>query len=151
MDPERFVLDPSVAAKWYLTEENERLAANQLFARLFGGSVRLSVPDLFFDELAHALVKASAAHAPRISKIEARAYFLQALGFPLDREVLLSADRERAFELATRHSKVYYDMVYLALAERLECNWLTADEKVLKSSGPNFPASRISLLADPAT
>ena len=104
------VLDPSVGAKWYLQDEPGAEAADRWLAALLAAEVGLIVPHLFYDELGNSLVKASAAHHPRISKIEARAVFLRTLGLPLEPVTVTTADRERAFQLAIRHSKGYYDM-----------------------------------------
>ena len=38
-------------------------------------------------------------------------------------------------------------MCYLALAETLDCVWVTADEKVLRACRAGFPVSRVVLLS----
>ena len=143
----RVVIDPSVAAKWFLPDETGAELADQWVASMFTGAVELVAPQLFYDEVGNALLRAAGAHTPRISKQKAFVFFRELLSWPLEQIQTRHTDRERAFELASRHSKGYYDMVYLALAERLDCQWLTADTKVLKSSGSQFPSHRVALLA----
>jgi predicted nucleic acid-binding protein len=45
----------------------------------------------------------------------------------------------RAFALASRFRIGVYDCLYLALAERENCELLTADDKLVKSLQPTFP------------
>jgi predicted nucleic acid-binding protein len=45
----------------------------------------------------------------------------------------------RAYEISSNMRQGVYDCLYVALAEREKCELLTADDKLLKNLGPQFP------------
>lgn len=129
-----YVLDANVAIKWALFESDRDLVL-QVRDAYRSGSIHLIAPDHFAIEVAHVLTKA------------------QRQGIILPNEVrpLLGAIFEcqpdyftstsllsRAVEIATEARIGVYDCLYVALAEREDCDLVTADER-LKRALPDGP------------
>ena len=97
---------------------------------------QLLAPDLFLTEIANSL--ASAEKFGRIQPNQAAQFLLQIINNApslQDAEPIIV----RALEvcLSTRHS--VYDCLYVALAEREACEFVTADDKLVKNLQPTFP------------
>lgn len=129
----RYVVDASVAVKWFLPEVH----ADAARSLLDGGHVLL-IPDLIFPEVANILWKR--VRRQEITDEEATAT-VQALGaLPLQVSpswplVLLG------LEIACRNQRTVYDSLYLALAVHENCPMVTADRKLYDAirSGPLSP------------
>jgi predicted nucleic acid-binding protein len=121
----RYVVDASVAIKWYLPEIHDSEAQ-----RLLSGGHDLLAPDLLFAEVGNILWKR--VRAEQMTDMEAQT-ILQSLGdlpllvvpsWPL---VLL------ALEIACQTQRTVYDSLYLALAVREQAVLVTADAKFVHS------------------
>ena len=133
-----FVLDASVAAKWFLPENEEPLAAEalQLAEEYAAGRIALIVPDLFWIELANILWKAQ-----RIGRISARAAE-DALQSAVDLRMPTydsGAVLKDAFAIATRFQRTVYDCIYIALAIFAQRPMITADKRLFHAVGAEFP------------
>jgi predicted nucleic acid-binding protein len=133
-----FVVDASVAVKWFLPAANETLReeAFALLSRFNRGEVRLLVPDLFWVECASVAWKA--VHTNRLPKSEAEAALaaLVQYDFPtFATPKLLTA----AFEIAADHGRSVYDSLYVALAVQTNSQLITADERLANSLAARFP------------
>jgi predicted nucleic acid-binding protein len=125
-----YVVDVSVAAKWFLPEIHSDAAL-----RLCHADSRLHVPGLFDLEFSNIVCK-------RIRRQEISTEdgyeILQAIAkIPMTRHPdnsLLSS----AFELANQTYRSLYDCLYLALAVNLKAHMVTADHKFYEnvSQGP---------------
>jgi predicted nucleic acid-binding protein len=150
----RLVVDASVAAKWFLkdaTEEDVILAENILQSSL-DGNLELHAPHIFRTEVCGILARACLTRfhrgsPPRLRKEQAQRHIrtLFALPIRLDGERL--AGSVEAFDFAVDYSKGYYDMTYLRLAEALNCQWCTADARVLAPTRTGFPTHCVLLLS----
>ena len=118
----RFVVDASVAIKWYFPEnhtgEAERLLkpGNELFA-----------PDLLLSEIGNILWKRVTGSECSRNKAftilrELQSHFLQIW------EVVILSDE--AFDIACRTKRSFYDSLYVALAVKTDCQMVTADLKL---------------------
>jgi predicted nucleic acid-binding protein len=121
--PPTLVVDASVVIKWHVDEIHAD-AARRLLA---DDAPAMHVPELMFPEVGNILWKKTRrgelteAHARRIAHLITRA--------PLD--VHPSAPLlEAALEIATNTGRTVYDSMYLAVAVRLQCRLMTADEKL---------------------
>jgi predicted nucleic acid-binding protein len=134
----QFVLDASVAAKWYLPAAGEPLAeeARTLLRRYVGGEIGFVVPDFFWAECANVLWKAM--RQGRISRSAAGvgAATLASHNFPTtaSRNLL-----NEAFRLATTFHHSVYDCFYVALALRSQAPLVTADEKLANALAAHLP------------
>ena len=133
-----YVLDASVAAKWFLSPKYEPLTdeALELFRKYMRGEVRFVVPDLFWAELASAFWKA--VRIGRFPKASAQ----EALGDLAKRDlpVVSSATLlDRAFQIAFAFDRSVYDSLYVALAVHSQSQLVTADEPLANALAAHFP------------
>jgi predicted nucleic acid-binding protein len=117
-----FVVDASVAVKWFMAEMHEMPAL-----RLLEGRHELLVPDLLFTEVANALWK-------RVRRAETTASAAVATLATLD-TVRFQIHPSRpllplALELATRFGRTVYDSLYIAVAMIRHCPLVTADRRL---------------------
>lgn len=122
MSAEGFVIDASVAIKWVVDEAETRRALRLRRAQLFA-------PDLLAIECSNILWKKvrrrelSEAEAILAARLLARA------------DIHLEPMRpllEGATRLALKLDHPAYDCAYLALAERLGCSLVTADDRLVR-------------------
>ncbi len=116
-----YVVDASVAVKWYLPEIHDVQAK-----RLLTGDKQLLVPDLIFSEVGNILWKR--VRAEQILEKEALA-ILQSMGAL---RLSISASWPLALvalAIACKTQRSVYDSLYLALAVKEDAVMVTADEK----------------------
>jgi predicted nucleic acid-binding protein len=131
----KYVLDSSVAFKWAIVE-NHTTEARALRDRFVGGHLELLAPDVFAIELGHALTKAQ--RQGRITAAEGRQFFADLLttapalipSMPL---------LPRAYAIAAQMRIGIYDCLYVALAEREQCTFVTADERLIRALQADYP------------
>lgn len=115
----RYVVDASVAAKWFVPEVHSDAAL-----RIFEGDHSLAVPDLFLSEFGNILWKK--VRLGDINRNEGREILKAIKIVPLD--VVSSATLlDPAFEIAVGLGRTMYDSVYVALAVLEDCEFVTAD------------------------
>lgn len=133
-----FVVDASVAAKWYLPATGEALSeeASRLLSGYTTGQIRFIVPDLFWAELGNILWKA--VRLKRCTKPygEAALKSLQEQAFPTVSSLTLL---ETAFAIATAFDRSIYDALYVALAVQSKADLLTADERLANALAAHLP------------
>lgn len=117
-----FVVDASVAIKWFVEEIHDEAAL-----RLLTRGHSLMAPDLIYSEVGNILWKR--VRRKEMSEVEATAT-LQAMG-----AVMLQVSPSwplavSALEIACQTQRSVYDSLYLALAIREKCELVTADEKM---------------------
>ena len=153
---DRFVLDASVAAKWFLRDlqEDHLETASQVLLDLLDQTIELHAPRILSYEVGRLLWKACmtpAARSAETTRLDAEAAreFLETLfDLPLRFASATVGEATGTLERSVRFRKNYYDMTYLGLAEELDCRVLTADEKVMRSAPSDFPLDRFLLIAD---
>jgi len=123
-----YVLDASVAAKWFMRQgEADRRLALLIRQRHVAGQCRLILPEFGLLEIVNAI-----RYSPRAKEADGAAAL--ELLHDLDLEVHpISWDLLRkANAIAWAYKIAVYDAVYVALAELLGFPLLTADEALLK-------------------
>jgi predicted nucleic acid-binding protein len=132
------VIDASVAIKWIIDEPGSAAALNLRRHRLWA-------PELLVAECANILWK-----KVRRNELNEREALLYARALERARVELEPMGRllERATQLAILIGHPAYDCVYLALAERLSCDVVTADQRLGRVSLPQDLPRRIRLLQD---
>jgi predicted nucleic acid-binding protein len=133
-----YVLDASVAAKWFLPPEREPFfdKAEGVLRRFRSGDCRLLVPDLFWSELGNILWKAVRVGRIPGASCEAAVQALEHVGiatfpcFPLLKD---------AIALALAFDRTVYDALYVALAVVSDVPLLTADERLANALAVRFP------------
>jgi predicted nucleic acid-binding protein len=117
----KFVVDASVAVKWFVPEIHSAAAA-----RLLDPAIVLCAPDLISAEFGNVLWKK--VRRAELTPDDADEILEAFGGVPLEirpSSVLLAA----AFELAVELDRSVYDSLYLALAVAEKCALVTADAK----------------------
>jgi predicted nucleic acid-binding protein len=131
----KLVIDSSVALKWALAEPNsdKSLAIRDGYLKQIH---ELLVPDVFPIEVAHALAKAERRNllAPPLGS-EHLSDILAILP-PVHPSIPLLP---RAYEIASAVRIGVYDCLYVALAERERCEFVTADQKLITNLQKEFP------------
>lgn len=131
----KYILDCSVAAKWVLTEIDSDKAL--ILRDGFLNSIHdFIAPDIFPVEIAHTLTRAERQN--RITAGEATVLWSDILATPpqlIRHRPLLP----RAIAISSSARIGVYDCLYLALAEREGCEFVTADEKLVRNLQLQFP------------
>jgi predicted nucleic acid-binding protein len=133
----KYVIDCSVAFKWFVMEA-DRPKALQLRQGFENRTCELLAPDLFPTEIGNALLMAEQGKNPRLAPGEAALFLnqlLQSLPKIFDAVPLLP----RAQQVAKQYKRSVYDCLYLVLAEREQCDLVTADAKLVNALQAAFP------------
>jgi predicted nucleic acid-binding protein len=138
-----YVVDASVAAKWYLQDEHDTAAADGLLADFREGRIHLLAPEHIRYEVASAI--RNALRANRLTLVQARTAIAECLGWQIptvgtDDLILAALDQAVHFGCSL------YDGLYLALAESADCPLVYADHRLRNALGNRFP--RAIWLAD---
>jgi predicted nucleic acid-binding protein len=121
-----YVTDASVAIKWYVPEVHGHYAA-RLLSRLDAGSAVCHVPDLFHSEVGNILWK----KVRRGELNEAEAQGIVTALSVVPKTVHSAAPLlPSALSLALETERTVYDSLYLTLAAALDCELVTADERL---------------------
>ncbi|WP_392531123.1 type II toxin-antitoxin system VapC family toxin [Nostoc sp. C117] len=131
----QYVLDASIAIKWFIPEVYSHAAR-----RLIGSNHTFLVPDFFFAEVGNVLWK-------RVRRGEdtaenARQTLTDLNTVPL--ELYLSQPlMPLALDIAIQIDRAVYDSLYLALAITQQCQMVTADEKLYNALQTSSYASNL--------
>jgi predicted nucleic acid-binding protein len=117
-----FVVDASIAVKWFLPEIHGDAAV-----RLLGGDHSLVAPDLLFPEVGNVLWKPVRRREATVSEAQATLDALASLPIEVQGSPPLMP---LAFEIAGHASRSVYDTLYLAVAVLRGCRLVTADRKL---------------------
>jgi predicted nucleic acid-binding protein len=130
----RFVVDASVAIKWYLPEPNSTDAD-----RLLSGGFQLLAPDLLFSEVGNILWKRVMRSEITVQKAQIILRDLEALPMALRSASDLA---ENAMTVACGLKRSFYDSLYLALALTTDCRLVTADRKLFDAVKDAVPIKK---------
>lgn len=133
-----FVLDASVAVKWFLSPQDEPLsaAALALYKEYLHRKVRFIVPGIFWAEVGSAFWKAI--RLGRFQKASAQEAITSLAKCDLP-TFSIAALLERAFHIATVFDRSVYDSLYVALAVQSGAELITADERLANALAAHFP------------
>lgn len=129
------VVDSSVIIKCYLPEVDTD-KADAILADAYSSRVELIAPEFLLLELASILWKH--VYQVKMSRALAEAVMADLEYAPVkyhDLRPLLA----QAFDLAATHQRTVYDMLYVALAVREGCDFVTADERLANSLASAMP------------
>ncbi len=122
------VVDASVVVDLVAPDVGSDAPTRALFAKWAAAGTELAAPGLLWLETANALL--TGIRRSRWSGADADAASVRLERIPL-RRADSARDQTRAFELARRYDNwPVYDMVYVALAERLGTELVTADQRL---------------------
>jgi predicted nucleic acid-binding protein len=131
----KFILDASVALKWVLTEPDSPKA------RAFRTDFRLQLHellalDVYPVELAHALTRAE--RRGILKPPQATRLLADVLSTPIPLHPYGSL-LSRAVSISSAMRCGVYDCLYVALAEQESCEFITADDRLIRTLGTRFP------------
>lgn len=136
----RYVVDASVAVKWYVPEDDSDAAGT-----LLDGSHELHAPDLILPEFGNIIWKKI--RRGEITSAKGRQIIEAFLQVPVQKHSGAQL-LEPAFETADRTTQTVYDCTYLALAVALDCEMVTVDERFYKAIGQTPLAKHTLWVAD---
>ena len=132
-----YVLDASVAAKWYLPRgENLVDESVRLLNEYTSDLTRLAVPDLFWPEMGSIFWKAVRNKRMSGQSADEALQSLSELQLPTFPSYPLLRD---AYRIATRFQCTVYDCTYVALAVAAKQPLVTADERLANALAAHFP------------
>jgi len=134
-----YVVDASVAVKWFVPESHSREAA-----ALLDPSFTLHAPDLLFSEVSNALWKKTRRRELRPGEAGLVLRGLNSVPIEVTSVRQLAA---AALDLALEAGCTVYDGVYLALAIHHDCRLVTADQRLGRLIRPKMLARHVSLLS----
>ncbi len=131
----KIVVDSSVAIKWFVPQPNSTKAREILDAYQNGYMIILA-PDLIYAEVGNIIWKLHRFQG--LSQVDAQEILntFQAIELVITPSSLLLAD---AYHIAVAHQRTVYDSLYLALSLQQQCQFVTADEKLVNSVSSFFP------------
>lgn len=137
------VLDASVVLKWFVDEPDSGRAL-KLREEFYAGEREIVVPDLMLFEIANALRYNPSFSTKEIQEV-LDTLFSMAIEIITPTFSLLS----KAVDLAEEFDLTCYDATYLALAEELGFEFITADDRFYRKIGERIKLKiSIRLLAD---
>jgi predicted nucleic acid-binding protein len=141
----RIVLDASVAAKWLLPPPHEPLRDEALqIARGYNeGQYEIFIPDVFWAEIANFLWKA--ARSSRCTPAEARTALEIIFDYSFQSTSSISL-LPGAFDIATLYDRPVYDCLYVALAQKIGGELITADEKLANALETHYPVKLLGAI-----
>lgn len=152
---DRMVVDASVAAKWFLKDEEEPEVdvADNLLAALLADELELHAPETLRYEMCGLLTRAcrqpvGSTGLKRLAKTDALAYVRDFFALPLQFHRADSEREAEAVELGVDHGKSYYDMTYVRLARELDCQCCFSDQKAIGGVSPEFPRAHVVTLSE---
>jgi predicted nucleic acid-binding protein len=128
------VVDSSVGVKWVIPEQDSDKAL-LLLDDFQNGVIGLSAPDIFLIEAVHAITRAERQN--RITPVQGA----QAVTDLLNQQPQLNPYiplLPRAYAISSQARIGVYDCVYVALAEREGCEFVTADDKLIRNLQSQF-------------
>lgn len=133
------VLDASVAAKWVLVEEDTD-KARAIFDAFTARRIALLAPQILPAEVASTLwkrVMRGLLPPDAATRLQTQFDSVMVPLSPIDDLV------GTALGLAIRYRHSVYDGLYLALAQRAEADFVTADERLFRVAGQAYPNMRL--------
>ena len=134
----RYVVDASVAVKWFVPEVHSLEAA-----ALLDPTHTLYAPDLLFAEVGNTLWKKTRRRElrPAEARVVLRGLASVPLGITPTRDLVSGA-----LDLALHVGCTAYDAMYLALAMHHDCRLVTADRRLHELVGRRALARHVSVL-----
>lgn len=125
----KLVIDSSVAVKWFVVEPYS-IQARQILEDYRLGTVTFLAPDLINAEVGNIIWKKQVFQGLDPAEALLIIEMFRSLSFTFTSTASLLED---AYKLAATHQRTVYDMLYVALSNREQCSFVTADEKLFNA------------------
>ncbi len=129
------VVDSSVAIKWFVVEPYSDEARTVLNGYK-SGEINLLAPDLMSAEVGNIVWKKHRLQNLDVEDAQAIIDTFKTIGFIFTPNSTLLSE---AYKLAVTHDRTVYDMKYVALSKQENCQFITADERMVNAIGTHFP------------
>lgn len=129
------VIDSSIAVKWFAAE-NDSDKALQILKDYQSERLSFFAPDLIYAEFGNIVWKKRIFQNLDSQDANFAIKEFKKISFTLTPISLLFDD---AYQIAVRYKRTFYDSLYLALARRENCGFVTADEKLVNAVRTDFP------------
>lgn len=131
MAGENYVIDPSVAVKWYIPEDYSDLAII-LLKKFEKPNVKIYAPSLFKVEFSNVIRKYLIREL--LDEDVAKEILEEVKKLPVIYMEMTWERIERAFLYATKKNLTLYDALYIIIAKEVGGKIITADKKVLNAT-----------------
>ena len=119
-----YIIDTSVAVKWYI-EEKDSQEAIKILDDYKLGKFAIAIPDLLIYELAN-VFRFNSFFKPKEKRELIRSLYDLDLYIVTPYYSLV----EKAQEISENYNLTIYDAIFVTLAKEMNCNLITADEKL---------------------
>ncbi len=123
----KYVIDTSVAVKWFSKAEDDTANALLLRQQMLDGICSLTVPDLLIYELANAL-----RHNPNFTSKDVKVALDSIFNMGIEIREVDSLIISHAIDIAFRLNVTVYDAYFMALSQIEKIPFLTADYKFIE-------------------
>ena len=130
----RYVVDASVAAKWFVAEPHSEIALT-----LVTGPHDLVAPSFILAELGSVFLKKVSSGDMSVETAMRNFRTVEA-GMEL---IWTMEQQDAAFVLARRYNRSFYDSLYVALAVAEGCQLVTADERLYNALAPEVAGTML--------
>lgn len=144
--PDQYVVDASVAGKWFLNDETGIQAATDFLVQLLADEIILHAPELLRYEFGNILTRAQRDDGRPIDhqqSLEALDIFHE---YPITYHDLSKQAFLETLSFANQSRCSFQDSSYLWLAISLNCRLLTADMKFVQNLPPDVVRNHIETL-----
>ncbi|MHA2253899.1 MAG: type II toxin-antitoxin system VapC family toxin [Candidatus Kariarchaeaceae archaeon] len=121
----KYVLDASVIIKWHINEVHTA-SAIKIRDSYIQGELSLNVPELVFYEVLNGLRYSKLFSTDELISISTSLIEYGMTAHPWD-----SSNGKLAIEYALATDTTIYDCIYLAIANQLECPFITSDQQFI--------------------
>ena len=122
------VMDSSVILKWVLPEQGAD-HARDFIVKHIAGDIQIHAPQLLLYEITNVLACKS-----RLTDADLSADLADLLSLEFELSSFELDDLLSTAELARRHNISVYDAAYVYLAQKLNCDFITADKKLVEKT-----------------
>ncbi|MBW4538925.1 MAG: type II toxin-antitoxin system VapC family toxin [Myxacorys chilensis ATA2-1-KO14] len=138
----RLVIDSGIAIKWFITEPDSSIAL-EILNHYQTGAIDFLAPEFIYAEFGNIVWKKQRSQGlPTDEAQDAIVEFQRLRLFLSSTAHLLNS----AYQIAVQHQRTVYDSLYIALSLQENCQFVTADQKLVNAVGSAFP--NVVTLAD---
>ncbi len=137
-----WILDSSVAVKWFFTDEPLFKEANEVLDVLKVKPDSFLVPDLFYMEFCSALLKKTSRDAKFVEEALSALYELGIPAVPIGEKLL-----KEAIKISNEFALSIYDSIYVSTAKEAHAKWLSSDMQAIKKLMPDLACLATNLNA----
>lgn len=129
------VVDSSVVIKWFLPEPYS-VEARRILDGYQQGDITFLAPDLIYAEIGNIVWKKQQFQGLAVADAQQILVAFQTVTLITTSNMRLLSN---AYKLATTYQRTVYDALYLALSQQEQCQFVTADERLVNAVSASFP------------